>query len=235
MQTFAQLALPATIVASALGAVVLCVVLLLYGFKNEPDDDRSPAARLLVIRLGHAVAAGCFAAALMFSTVALTEQRRVIAEAAAPRPAPASAERLHQLAAHVDTLAQRLAAAELRLGDVETARLAAAPGAVAPPVPEVRRVSRAPKVASVPARLAPAATTSEASAAPPREPVEAAGVRRASSVPMAASATGDPSRDDFGATVRENWQAMKEGFRQAGRDIHAGFADFGRRIKHTFN
>ena len=35
MQTFAHYALPAAIAASALGAIVLCVVLLLYGFAHK--------------------------------------------------------------------------------------------------------------------------------------------------------------------------------------------------------
>ena len=50
MQTFAQFALPGTILASAVGAVVLCVVLLLYGFKSEPDDEQAPMRRLLLTR-----------------------------------------------------------------------------------------------------------------------------------------------------------------------------------------
>src|SRR5215510_5818248 len=76
MQAFAHMALPGTIVASAIGAVVLCVVLLLYGFKTEPDDERgAPMRRLLLVRLGHALAAACFGVALMSSTVALLAER----------------------------------------------------------------------------------------------------------------------------------------------------------------
>src|ERR1700704_5431804 len=93
MQTFAQFALPGTILASAIGAVVLCVVLLLYGFKSEPDDERAPMRRLLLTRLGYALAAACFAVALMLSTVAFLDQRRVAAAAPlAPLTAPPTDE-----------------------------------------------------------------------------------------------------------------------------------------------
>src|SRR5712692_2578526 len=118
MQTFAQFALPGTILASAVG---LCVVLLLYGFKSEPDDERAPMRRLLLTRLGYALAAACFAVALMLSTVAFLDQRRVAA--AAPLAPPT--DETQRLEARVNELEQRLAAAESRVSDA--APVAAAP------------------------------------------------------------------------------------------------------------
>ena len=153
MQTFAQLALPGTILASALGAVVLCVVVLLYGFKSEPDDDAAPVRTLLFIRLGYALAAACFAVALMLSTMALLDQRRVAA--AAPTAPPADVQRL---AARINELEQRLAAAESRVSDGTT--VAASPAVVETPVvAESRRPA-----ASLPARPRKVARASTAPA-----------------------------------------------------------------------
>ncbi|HMH50118.1 MAG TPA: hypothetical protein VK548_07785 [Candidatus Acidoferrum sp.] len=185
MQTFAQLALPGTILASALGAVVLCVVVLLYGFKSEPDDDAAPVRRLLFIRLGYALAAACFAVALMLSTVALLDQRRVAAAATIAAPT----DDVQHVAARVRDLEQRLAATESRAAD----------GAV---------------VASVPATV--------------EVPVSAESRRPAASLPArsrkVARASTAPASDNFGATVREGWDAVKRGFRETGRDIQASFS-----------
>ena len=195
MQTFAQFALPGTILASAAGAVVLCVVLLLYGFKSEPDDERAPMRRLLLIRLGYALAAACFAVALMLSTVAFLDQRRVAA--AAPIAAPT--DEVRRLEARVNELEQRLAAAGSRTSDSAAVAespvtVAAAPVAMEPRHPAVAPSARPRRVATAP-RAASAATAS----------------------------------DDLGVNVRQGWQAVKRGFREAGRDILAGFANLARR------
>jgi ABC-type transporter Mla subunit MlaD len=39
MQTFAHYALPGTILVGGLGAVILCLVLFVYGFRSDPDDE----------------------------------------------------------------------------------------------------------------------------------------------------------------------------------------------------
>jgi hypothetical protein len=223
MQTFAHYALPGTILASALGAVVLCIVLLLYGFKTEPDDERSPARRLLAIRFGHAMAAACFAAALILSTAALIDQRR--AALAEPTPAARRTEDVQRLRA-------QLRALERRLADVENARVVVASAAVA----DARRPAVAPPApprprATVPARRpspAPAPAPDDVSASPSTrdEPMLA---QPASSVPTTVS-----SDDDLGAKFRDDWDTVKQGFREAGRDIRSGFVDLGRRIKRTF-
>jgi hypothetical protein len=146
MQTFSQFALPGTILASALGAVVLCLVLLMWGFKAEPDDERAPGPRLFLTRLGHAVAAACFALALMFSTVAFIEQRH----AAAP-PAP---DQLRRLDVRLNVLEQRLALNEPQ-PQVNVAAASPRAEVVATPVAvESRRPVTAParqrKIASAP-------------------------------------------------------------------------------------
>ena len=199
MQTFAQLALPGTILVSALGAVVLCVVVLLYGFKSEPDDDAAPVRRLLFIRLGYALAAACFAVALMLSTMALLDQRRVAA--AAPTAPPR--DDVPRLATRINELEQRLAAAESRVGDAATVATSPLTAAAASPVTmEARRhaVVAAPR----PQRVVRAPVTT-------------------------------PASDDFSVRARENWESVKRGFREAGRDIRVGFDDLGRRIRRTFD
>jgi hypothetical protein len=235
MQTFAQYALPATIVVSAAGAVVLCVVLFLYGFGSEADvEGRSPARRLFVIRLGHAVVAACFAAAMMLGTVALLDQRHVIAPAP-PVTAPPSGD-LRRLETQVKTLEQRLATAELRLGDIVQPR-----AVVESPATGVSRPSsppRPPRSATSSARrvAAPAAPVngSEGMAAS-REQGEAMSIPPAASQQAApAGSASTPPPEDFGTRARTDWQSVKRGFQQAGKDVRSGLTDFGRRVKETF-
>jgi hypothetical protein len=199
-------------VVSALGAVVLCVVLLLYGFKNEPDDERAPLRRFLLIRLGHALAAASFALALMLGTVALLEQRRVAA---------ASDDEMRRLATRIGDLEQRLARTESRM----TAAVVAPTGTVTPAgtpehlatsastPPVATPVATTPRSVAVTASALTTETRRPASVLPPRQ-------RKAA----VASRPVSPS-DDFAARVREGWDALKRGFREAGRDIRGGLAD----------
>jgi hypothetical protein len=234
MQTFAQYALPATIVASALGAVALCVVLFFFGFRSEMEDERlSPSRRLFVIRLGHALAAACFAAALMLGSVALFEQRRV----AAPAPSSVAAQPsddVRRLEAQVRSLEGRLAATELRLGDA--AQRLSSDGSRSAVPPTASRPAR--RTTPSARRPTPTAVTNgaEGAASPAtlREPGEAMTVRPATSEPIAPPARVASSSDDLGTKVRGDWQTVKRGFRQAGDDMRSGFTDFGRRLKKTF-
>ena len=211
MQAFAQHALPGTILASALGAVVLCVVLLFYGLRTEPDDERSPAARLLLIRVGHALAAACFAAALMLGTVALLARDR----------ARASADDVRRLEVEVSRLQRRLTTAESRLADVEAPRSVMA---TAVPIEPRRPVIARPAIAH-PKKPA-GATRVGAPAAPTQMSVD-------ETRPLP-PVTSVGSTDDLGARAREDWESVKRGFREAGRDIRSGFVDLGRKIKRTF-
>jgi hypothetical protein len=73
MHLIAQYALTACVVASALGGVVLCLLLFLYG-SAPPDEEPRGAVRrrVLVTRLGHTVAAACFAATAVLALVVLS-------------------------------------------------------------------------------------------------------------------------------------------------------------------
>src|SRR6266540_1886757 len=148
MQTFAHYALPAAIVASALGAVVFCIVLLLYGFATVADDEpRFPSRRLFVIRIGHALAATCFAAVV------------ILPESGTPRSSDEDA-----LEARINVLEQRLEAAEKRSGDVRD-QPATVESWMTPTAPAVRRAvtPRRPAPADRPRRSA-----EEVATLPPR-------------------------------------------------------------------
>lgn len=75
MVSFARYALFASLVASALGGVAMCVLVVKFGFAppdDEPVDDRH--RRLFATHLGHAFAAVAFALTAMFTVVALLSE-----------------------------------------------------------------------------------------------------------------------------------------------------------------
>jgi hypothetical protein len=231
MQTFAQYALPGTILVGGLGAVILCLVLFVYGFRSDLEDEGpSPARRQLMIRLGHAVAAACFAGVVMLSTVALLEQRR--AAAAPPRALP----EIDRLQSRLRTLESRLAATELQVSDLAQRPVALAssaePRARPAAVPSPARPRTAPPP---PRRVAASSTTVDGAASPPsvREPAGTTPAP-APSARVAAVAPPPPPSDDFGERARADWESVKRGFRDAGNDMRTGFTDFGRRVKGLF-
>ena len=233
MQTFAEYALPATIVVSAIGATVLCVVLVFYGFRSEDGEGPTPARRLFVMRLGHAIAAACFAAALMLGSVALIEQRRVPALIAAALTAQPT-EEMRRLEAQVTSLEKRLSATELRLGDAVQQLSAVQSRVTTAPAPS-RRSGRATLPARRPSPTSTARTNRAGMASPAtqRELGEAVTVRPAASVPIPVS-TDPPAFEDLGARVRHGWRTVTQGFLRASDDVRSGVSAFGRRLKKTF-
>jgi hypothetical protein len=129
----AQYALTLSVVASALGGVVLCALVVKDGF--APLDDE-PAAlshrRRSLTRLGHAVAAVCFAATALLSLFALSPR-------AAPVAATPSAEAarlgddVRALEARVRDLEHVLARLTRLIARVERAIPPAASGRSEPP------------------------------------------------------------------------------------------------------
>ncbi|MGH7325363.1 MAG: hypothetical protein ACREJ9_12040 [Candidatus Rokuibacteriota bacterium] len=109
MNLFAHHALTASVVASALGGIVL--TLLLFLDATAPSDDEAPDVvrrRRFVLRLGHTVAAACFAATAVLATVVMSRQ-------SGPRPGDAGRldEEIRALdtrVSAVETLVQRIAA-----------------------------------------------------------------------------------------------------------------------------
>jgi hypothetical protein len=102
----AQYALTLSVVASAVGGVVLCALVVKYGFA-PPEDETAALShrRRFMTRLGHAVAAVCFAATALLSLLALSPR----AGAPLSSPPPAEAARLGD---HVRTLEGRVTALE---------------------------------------------------------------------------------------------------------------------------
>jgi hypothetical protein len=164
MSALAQAALAISVVLSALGAVVLCILVVLYGFTPPGEEPAGAAARrLLLTRIGHAVAAVCFTATAILIAVVLAQPPRPEAPSAASVDA-----RVPALGAGLEAQQSRLAQAEARLHDLEvslhreTDRAAQAPepapeATVEPKPPAVpqRRVT-APRPAAL--RRLPAAT-----------------------------------------------------------------------------
>jgi hypothetical protein len=72
MQPLAQSLLTGSVVASAPGGLVLCLIVVRYGFPAPEDEAPEEAQRRLSLtRLGHAVAAFCFAVTVLLTSVAL--------------------------------------------------------------------------------------------------------------------------------------------------------------------
>jgi hypothetical protein len=108
-------ALPAVIVTSALGALLMCLLVFRYGFPGADEAQPSPAEasrRLLLSRLGHAAAGVCFAISAMLGLVALIEGSRATTSADGLR------SELGALRDHLAGLEARLGPVESRLGAV---------------------------------------------------------------------------------------------------------------------
>jgi hypothetical protein len=123
MSPSAHTALVVSIVASSVGALVMCLLVARYGLTSASEQDGGRAA--LVTRFGHALAGVCFAATGILAVVALIAPTRV------PRPAPtaivkvepdrAAEARLQALATDVKALAARVDQAEARMTMMDTA------------------------------------------------------------------------------------------------------------------
>ena len=132
MPAFAPAALATAVALSALGAVVLCVLVVLYGFPAGDEDSPERATRRLVVtRVGHALAATCFTAtAILIATVLVQHE-----------PPPDS---------QVPALGEQVAGQEARLSETE-ARIRELQDAlrrreVAPVQPVPERTAPAPAV-----------------------------------------------------------------------------------------
>jgi hypothetical protein len=113
MPPLAYTALTASIVLSALGAVVICLLTAFYGFTREGEESPARAARrTLLTRVGHAVAAACFAGTAILLAVVVSQPPRSPATPAADARVPA-------LDAKIDAQIQRLHGVEQRMKDSE--------------------------------------------------------------------------------------------------------------------
>ena len=141
MQTIAHYA-AAIILTSALGAFVLCLLVIRYGFV-QADDEPLPTRhrRFFVTRLGHAVGAVCFAITAGLAAVALTLGSRPALPFASDASAPGAAAVVDvaplqagqtRLAHDMRALDERIERAEAVLAELRTAARTSAPVASAP-------------------------------------------------------------------------------------------------------
>jgi len=123
--SLAPWALTGVVVVTAVGAILMCLLVLRYGLialaevDDAPPDDLS--RRALAVRVGHAVAGACFAVAAMLAVVALVVHARTATPAIA-RDDDRQAEReraLEQDRATVARLRDDLGSLEERLDKAE--------------------------------------------------------------------------------------------------------------------
>lgn len=72
MDAIVRNVLVGSVIASSLGAIVMCLLVLRYSFAPPSDEPaRARHRRIFVTRLGHAFAGACFAATAALTMVAL--------------------------------------------------------------------------------------------------------------------------------------------------------------------
>jgi len=179
MPAYAPAALGLAVALSAIGAVALCVLIMLYGFTpagEEPPGETS--RRLLATRIGHALAAVCFAGTatlitiVLVRTIASAPAVPVAVPAATAAPATVVDERIPDLGAKISGQEMRLSEAEARMQRLERevrereATRAPAPEPAPAPAAPNRRVTPKPSgpTSAVVPDHAPAATTTRVSA-----------------------------------------------------------------------
>src|SRR5262249_4944680 len=144
MAGLAGYALPGIIVLTSVGAFLMCLLVIRYGFGGREMETDGDARRLLMIRVGHALAGVCFAGAALLAVVALPALTRPPALPAAPMavPAPATpAAARDEQAQEIGRLRDALHQTQIEIDD----KLAAIDS-------RVTNLTAAPRVGDVPAR-----------------------------------------------------------------------------------
>lgn len=214
MHPIAYYAVAATILTSALGAFLLCVLVFRYGFEPPEDEvveDRH--RRFFVTRLGHAGGAVCFAITAGLAAVALGMPSRTVVDVPRPEVTRADVAALRAGDSRVDealrAIAERLARTETsiadvranaaRAADVAKAERAAASRPVANVTPAERRRAPAAKVDARDSRPRPATTPERrpqprASAVEPLVPASPASTDTASASPATSEPAPEPEK-----------------------------------------
>lgn len=255
MPAFAPAALGIAVVLSAFGAVVLCLLVVFYGFTSADEDaPRRAPHRLLLTRVGHAVAAACFTAtAILISIVLAGPAPAPVLPAAGPPAVPDA--RVPELGERIAGQETRLTATEARIRELEDAlrrreaeppRRASEPPAPAParprstpapartgaspsPDPDESTVSAIPAPAASPPAPQRQPTPAPAMApsppaAPPPPPVAVTPPPRSKPFPAAAPRRG------LSGKLRDDWQEIQRGVDSAGDDFRSAVDDLRRRL-----
>jgi hypothetical protein len=171
MPTFVHGALVAALLLSALGAVVVCLLVVFYGFTGPEDEPPlTTARRQMYIRIGHALATTCFAGTAILIGMVLVRAVRpvtapVVQDARIPQTAMAGLTRAETRLNNVEEALRRLTdegqRTEHRVGRLEQAgsrvALTERPAAARKPAPVARTAEPTP--AKAPARVAPESST----------------------------------------------------------------------------
>src|SRR5437867_7083750 len=122
MQVFAHWSLPAVVLISGFGALVMCALLLRdwYPSSSATNSDAEPSGDAGLTRLGHAFAATCFALIAVIGVIGLVQQGRAVRQAQAEQDGVAT--KIAEVREEVLGLDKRVASVESRVeGGAESA------------------------------------------------------------------------------------------------------------------
>lgn len=216
MPSSAHAALVISIIASALGALVMCLLVARYGLTppaSEPAD--AAARRLIVTRFGHALAGVCFVATGVLGLVAVIVQTRHVIPAPPPvvvQPDRAAEARLQTLAAELKAIAARVEQTETRVSAMDSATRRLGDDVTGVNV-RTRQLERA--VAALPRRVAvPSASPTETKEAPAprelgREPVRGPERPAATPAPIEIPSVTPPQMPEPAAAPRSSPPALR--------------------------
>ena len=156
MSPLAHTALAASIVLSALGAVVICLLTAMFGFTPPSEEPPAQATRrLFLTRVGHAVAAACFAGTAILLAVVLGQPARTTSAAGGDARVPGLASKLDAHMERLEGVERRMKESEHTLERLEAEISDATAQRIAPePSPAVptKAVER-PRAGQQPSRL----------------------------------------------------------------------------------
>ncbi|HXH07434.1 MAG TPA: hypothetical protein VNI83_12700, partial [Vicinamibacterales bacterium] len=99
------------LLAGAVGAVVMCLLVLAYGFAPPEEPSPERARRLLVVRFGHALAAACFGATIILAVTMLVKASE---ETGAAAVVDRSDDAIGQITRRAAALEERIGALEAK-------------------------------------------------------------------------------------------------------------------------
>jgi hypothetical protein len=249
MSPLAHTALAASIVLSALGAVIICLLTAMFGFTPPSEEPPAQATRrLFLTRVGHAVAAACFAGTAILLAVVLGQPARTTSPAGGDARVlglasklDAHMERLEGVERRMKESEHTLERLEAEISDATAQRLAPEPS----PAVTTKAVER-PRAAAAPAKPAerptvtvtpphkstvtvtPPAVAAEspkdaeqpaASPAPAPSPSPAPRASPPAPAPRSSREVVPPPPADFRAKLRDDWRAIRRGWESAGDDF----------------
>src|SRR2546430_11409909 len=115
MQVLAHWSLPAVVLISGFGALVMCALLLRHWYPSSSatNSDAEPSGDAGLTRLGHAFAATCFALIAVIGVIGLVQQGRAVRQAQAEQDGVAT--KIAEVREEVLGLDKRVASVESRV------------------------------------------------------------------------------------------------------------------------